>query len=538
MNKPMIEYDYISEGIKQGYANTKIDGIGQIGWKEFEQRIYNKKLFLFGCGNGLAYYMYYYHSRWSIEAIVDNDSHKVGTPIKSIMWEFCSVNVRNKRIQSPDIFTKDKPQDIAVIVTSLKHYEEITLQLKRLGIDNVAALILMEAINIQRDRPELWEELNIEAQMAREVVNGTSICSNRIVFFMELFTDHGRYITNKLIERGVYDICWIVKRYVKSLDPVKQILISDKGACIEALETARVIVASIHLPEYFFKRRQQIYFQVKHWGSITLKKFYLDVEHFNTLSNARKAWQEDAKKMDYIITGSNFDTQTCRSGFGYSGKFLESGSCRSDAMFASRSCRDKIIKDLDIAPESKILLYSPTYRWNGEGISRKAQMETPDFLKIKKMFLSRGEEVKILLRMHPGVADLKNDIKLEEYMLDVSLYYDGQALVSASDIMITDYSSIMFEMAYVKKPVFLFAPDYQEYTKNEYDFLIDYQSLPFSIAQNTDELIEAMRNFDQSDYERKVTDFLDSYGVHEDGHASERTADFIVSLLEVARCAQ
>jgi CDP-glycerol glycerophosphotransferase (TagB/SpsB family) len=90
----------------------------------------------------------------------------------------------------------------------------------------------------------------------------------------------------------------------------------------------------------------------------------------------------------------------------------------------------------------------------------------------------------------------------------------------------------MFEPAFVKKPVFLFATDRKEYIDKEYDLLIDYDTLPFPIAESNEELARNIENFNQAEYEKKLDAFMEKYGVHEDGHASERAAEFISGLID------
>jgi CDP-glycerol glycerophosphotransferase (TagB/SpsB family) len=114
----------------------------------------------------------------------------------------------------------------------------------------------------------------------------------------------------------------------------------------------------------------------------------------------------------------------------------------------------------------------------------------------------------------------------------VTDYYDCQELASAAEATITDYSSIMFEPAFVLKPVFLFAPDRMEYIDKERTLLIEYASLPFPIAESNEEMVENIINFDIEQYRSNVRDFLDENGVHEDGHASERAAEFISGLID------
>ena len=79
--------------------------------------------------------------------------------------------------------------------------------------------------------------------------------------------------------------------------------------------------------------------------------------------------------------------------------------------------------------------------------------------------------------------------------------------------------------------MFLYAQDKGDYINKEYDFLLNYDELPFPIAQTNEELIDNIKNFDKGQYENNVIAFLGKYGVHEDGHASERAATFISKLI-------
>ncbi len=84
----------------------------------------------------------------------------------------------------------------------------------------------------------------------------------------------------------------------------------------------------------------------------------------------------------------------------------------------------------------------------------------------------------------------------------------------------------------MKKPVFLLAMDRTKYIDHEYDFLLDYDTLPFPIAETNEELVNHIMDFDRTLYENRLTTFLERYGVNEDGHASERAAGFIMGLFE------
>ena len=77
----------------------------------------------------------------------------------------------------------------------------------------------------------------------------------------------------------------------------------------------------------------------------------------------------------------------------------------------------------------------------------------------------------------------------------------------------------------------MFTTDLEEYLKNERDLLLDYHSLPFPIACSNEELFKKINEFNYVEYVDEVDAFLEKYGVHEDGHASERAAKFISGLL-------
>ena len=77
--------------------------------------------------------------------------------------------------------------------------------------------------------------------------------------------------------------------------------------------------------------------------------------------------------------------------------------------------------------------------------------------------------------------------------------------------------------------------DKRDYIDKEYDLLIDYDSLPFPIAESNENLIKNIQCFKKAEYETKLTDFMNKYGVREDGHASERAAKVISNLIDIKK---
>lgn len=499
-------------------------------WNAFQHAIEGKRLFLFGVGKGTDYFFEWWKWDIKIEGVVDNNAKKQRKSIRDFLanaWEF----------MEKDIFISDKsvlqnycPEEIAVLVCSMNYYEQIAEELKEMGIKNVYSL------------KEMWDE-NDKSPIKEQYVRYVKSClykpieKKKIVFraFSD-YGDHEKYITEAILKfRKDLDLVWLVSDLnVEVPNGVRLVLISNWKKRIYELQTAKVWISDLAMYDYVEKRPEQIYIQTKHWASITLKKFYLDTVAFKKEPEKLALWKRESQIIDYIITGSDFDTESCKRGFGIEGEFLEIGSPRSDIMFKADESKYKIAKRLNIDEECNILLYAPTYRFDsekGNSVHESKNIEM-DFEMIRKA-LDRRFTGKwcILLRLHPSVKKAVKGMLLPEFVVDASDYTDSQELVAAADITVSDYSSIMFEPAFVKKPVFLFAKDKKEYIDKEYDLLIDYDTLPFPIAESNEELVRNIEKFDKEVYEQNVTLFLDKYGVHEDGHASERAAQFISSLI-------
>lgn len=520
--------DPIAEAIVGGWQYSETCRLKSQRWEEFEKAAAGKHIFVFGIGIGADFYFSKYREV-TVEGIIDNNKLKHGTRLSRLITTELKGANKDLCVSDLSVLSKYTPDEVVVLITSLKRYGQIAEQLEEYGISRIFVLLLMEAE--QRKGHAIITDETI-AKYVRESCE-KEIDSRKIVFKDQgSYCGHGKYITEQLLKvRNDLDIVWLVEDLsVKVPDGIRLVDISNERDFIYEMETAKVWVFDYWIPIYIEKRPGQIYVQVKHWASITLKTFGLDLAVFQKSRGNIYPNIHNGNIMDYIIIGSKFDEITCRKGFAFEGEVYKAGSPRSDALFRPIINREKINRIYSVGEECRLLLYAPTFRLEKDG--------TPvndirlDFDRIKQALEERfGGIWYILLRLHPNIAVKSCDVKIPKYVIDVSHYSDGQELAAASDIMVTDYSSFMFEPAFVKKPVFLFAPDKKEYINGERQLLIDYDTLPFPIAETNEELIQAIRKFNQEEYVDKVTDFLDQYDVHEDGHASERAAAFISELI-------
>lgn len=526
--------DAIDRAIGQGWHLTNNARLNHQTWKDFEQEVRGKKLFLFGVGKGADYYCYRYKDSLIMEGIIDNDSGIHGYRAEEVIAE--EIGKANYDVKISDISVLDQydRKRIVILITSLKYYNEIAEQLEKRKIYQYFALLPMEANERKRDAAKEYEDHGIDYYVSKS--SQYTINEKKIVFLtMSDYAGHGKEIAKQLLLlRSDLDIVWMVDSFkVEVPQGIRLVLKRNQKKYAYEMETAKMWICDTGIPNCFVKREGQIYVQIKHWASITLKAFGFDLARFRNDESQIAFCEYDSRIMDYIITGSKFDELTSRRGFAFEGEVFQAGSPRSDILFRNREELAKVCQAYGLDKNKRYLLYAPTFRSKkGEQYIPEASHIDLDFEMAKESLERRfGGEWIILLRLHPVVASVSKKIRKPEYVIDVSDYHDSEELVAVSDAMITDYSSIMFETAFVKKPVFLFATDRKEYINGERGLLIDYDTLPFSIAESNKELAENIEKFEKDLYEKQIDQFLERNGVHEDGHAGERAAVFVSGLI-------
>lgn len=502
-------------------------------WDMFEKEMKEKKVVLFGVGI-LTSLCFFRFPNIQIELVVDNDIEKQGETLEE--YVFGSVSKRKEIITTFAELKKMNPQEIVILISSIQHAEEIKEQLNREGFLKCYSLNKMEE-NQPTDFPGVGE--NASERLMNMYIGQCcqyAVEKKKLVIYEHDYVGHGKQIMEQLLAiRKDMDIVWVVNDLsIEAPLGVRKISARKILQFYYEMETAHCWLIGNTIPSCIQKREGQIYIQVKHWASITLKTFGFDFYEFRKIQSGIKLMEHNSRAMDYIITGSKFDEETCRNGFHFWGPVFEAGSPRTDILFEEEKYKEIVYKKYNIKKESKVLLYAPTFRDGTEEKFLLYQYEAmPDFRKLREnLQKTYSSEWVIMLRLHPSITTKSIECFKEEFVIDVSDYKDSQELIAASDMMITDYSSIMFEPAFVHKPVILFAPDREEYINRGRKLLIDYDALPFDITKTDEELSKAITNFNQQEYDERLNTFFEQYGVHEDGHASERAAVFVSSLID------
>ena len=211
-------------------------------------------------------------------------------------------------------------------------------------------------------------------------------------------------------------------------------------------------------------------------------------------------------------------TQVVASGISRTDRFF-------DPDFREKSCR-RVRGRYPESAGKKIILYAPTWRDNqhtsGEGYTYKTEV---DFDRLREEL---GEEYVILFRAHYLVANSFDFDRYEGFVRDVSSYSDINDLYIAADILITDYSSVFFDYANLRKPEIFYMYDLEEYAGELRGFYISLDELPGPIVRDEEALIREIRACDEWQPDEKYEEFCAKYNPNDDGHASERVLARII----------
>lgn len=359
------------------------------------------------------------------------------------------------------------------------------------------------------------------------------IKSNKIFFlsyYGDYFNDNPRFISDQLNSKygDSVDIVWGANPNIHSkieIPPYGRIVKLSTIKYLYELATSKIWVDNCRKPEWVSKRKEQYYIQTWHGnlGNKRVEKAAIENLSEKYIKNARK----DAKNTSLMISGSDFFTGLIKNYFWYQGEILECGTPRLDK-FLSTSEKDIVTtkQKLGISPETQCLLYAPTFRISGDTNCYKI-----DFEKIIEALESKTSQKWVfLIRLHPNVASKSNFLKYNEKIINVTAYPDLYELIPASEIIISDYSSLTFEAILLDKPVFLFAKDLDNYIK-ERGFYIDIHELPFILSQNNQELLEKIINFNEEKYLSNIHGFIKKLGIKENGNASEILAEKIMQII-------
>ncbi|MEU4545170.1 CDP-glycerol glycerophosphotransferase family protein [Nonomuraea dietziae] len=290
-----------------------------------------------------------------------------------------------------------------------------------------------------------------------------------------------------------------------------------------ALARSRHIVTNSFLPAWFRAREDQVVVQA--WHGTPAKRIGNDLPHMSR-DPRPPVWYRQAAEVrgwDVLLSQSPWATPVLREAFGYKGEVLESGLPRNDVLTSPdrEELAAAVRRRLGLIEGKKVVLYAPTWR----DYDRKNSTVKLD-LSLARAEL--GADHELLVRAHPMQA---MPLVPAEVAHDVTTYPDMSDLLLVADVLVTDYSSSMFDFVATGRPIVFFTYDLEKYSSRRGLYLDLASQAPGPLLSKSAEVVEALRSIDTvaAAHADRYEAFRATYAPRDDGKATARVVDHIFS---------
>jgi CDP-glycerol glycerophosphotransferase (TagB/SpsB family) len=362
---------------------------------------------------------------------------------------------------------------------------------------------------------------------------------NEKMFFFESnlgkqYTGNPRYIYERMIERypdNTYVWCYQGSEEI----PGNPIIVDRKSnEYFKFLANSRFIVNNTTFP-LWYHRPETFYFQT--WHGTPYKRLHWDITTRPLEKRSTPEFYTKSTRWDALLSPNPYSSNIFRSAFRYEGEIVEFGYPANDIFYDRNryiEVRRKVRTKLGILDDHiPVFLYAPTWR-DGKHIGNS--MFEFDFMLDTEKFLKYAPKDSILLVRSHHMSSSEEELSgLTGRVVNVSTWDDAVELMCAADVLITDYSSIVFDWYCSRKPVIYYVPDYDQYVNSLRGSYFDLEKVHAGeICKTEDELynvLNSVRVGGTTSYNQFYADFC---ALH-DGRASDRVIDYLLSREKLKR---
>ena len=329
------------------------------------------------------------------------------------------------------------------------------------------------------------------------------------------------------------DCAWVSLDGGFTVPDRSRVMLVDSREHHEALAQARYVIFNDMLPRWFRKRDGQTCLQT--WHGTPLKRIGLDLDRpqFNSGLIYPDLLRADVAHWDLLLSPNSFSTPIFRRAFGFDGEILECGYPRNDSLHHpdQGERRAAIRERLGLPPGKRVVLYAPTWR-DDAAAERGGQYRFDMKLDLGAAAAALGADHVLLIRLH---TQTRNDLPTAaagNFAINVTDYPDITDLYLISDVLVTDYSSTMFDFAGTGRPMLFFTYDLDRYRDTLRGFYFDFEATaPGPLLSTSDDVIEALRDIGQIErsYQAAYAAFRARYCGLDDGHAAARAVDRLLA---------
>jgi len=322
---------------------------------------------------------------------------------------------------------------------------------------------------------------------------------------------------------------WVVNDWATPVPPGGTGVLRGTREYFDALARSRFVISNDDMTAPFRKRDGQVYVQT--WHGTPLKRIGFDIENPQFISGTAyfDHLARDVAQWDLLVSPNPFSTPIMRHAFRYEGEIAEYGYPRNDLLRgpdAAVTAAD-VRKRLGLPDGKRVVLYAPTWRDNqvyANGKRYRFDMR----LDLEQAWQALGDDYVFLIRGHHQAGDDVPAGLRPDFAVNVTAYPDIAELYLVSDVLLTDYSSAMFDFAVTGRPMVFFTYDLAEYRDKLRGFYFDFEAQPPGpLLATSAEVLSVLEDLDAvaASYGTAYQRFADKFCPLDDGQAAARLCD-------------
>jgi CDP-glycerol glycerophosphotransferase len=339
------------------------------------------------------------------------------------------------------------------------------------------------------------------------------------------YSDSPRAVHEELVRRAAaLEHLWVVRDGACTVPDTAVAVPEGSKDYYRAYASARYVVSNDHWPRWAARRVEQTWLQT--WHGPPLKRLGRDLARSpKAVREYRRTLLQPAENWHYLVSPAPFATPILRRAFSEGAQVLETGLPRTDVLL--RPDRDRVAEDvrrrLALPAGKRTILYAPTFR---DHLGAAGGYRHGPLLDLSALTTTLGDEYSVLFRRHRLMVGSSSPAA--GGVLDVTAFPDATELLTAVDVLVTDYSSAIFDFAATGRPMVFFTPDLDVYRDEIRGFSIDFEAdAPGPLLREAADVVAALRDTDTvtSQFTARYERFVTTYCSLNDGGASSRVVD-------------
>ena len=383
-------------------------------------------------------------------------------------------------------------------------------------------------VNFKRILKEHWR---FNVALYDNIYNKKDVKDNQIIFISfggKYYSDSPKYIYEYLYENysDKFEFVWVINDKTTHIPGNPKKVERFSRQYFKEMARSKYWVTNGRHSDRLDKKDSQVI--VSTWHGTPLKRLGLDIGDIYTKNpKIKESYIKNGLEWDYLISPNRYTSDILKSSFAYPRDILESGYPRNDILYNANEDRiSEIRKNLNLEDGKKTILYAPT--WRDDEFYDSGSIKFNLKLDLKMLEEALGDEYCVLVRTHYFIADKLDLSEFGNFAIDVSRYDDIAELYLISDILITDYSSVFFDYANLKRPILFYTYDLDKYEHQLRGFYIDIRKdVPGPLLFTTQEVIDSIKNIGtlKEEYKETYDEFYEKFCNIDDGNASRRIVE-------------